>query len=81
LTITSGNIADAVVEASSKYSLTDVADYAADLTGATATLVIGEARASDASVKLSGTGNTYGGNTTINRGAAAPWRRAPASAR
>jgi len=69
LTIDGGNVVGGVI-AADVYAFTNVADYTVDLVdGAGAsTLIVGEARTSDATVKLSGTNNSYTGTTTINRG-------------
>jgi len=67
LTLDGGAVVGGAATASVKYSLRNV-EYSADITGASAELVIGEDYSQDHQVTLTGAGNTYGGGTTIFRG-------------
>jgi len=67
LTLDGATIVGGAATASVKYSLTNVGVYSADITGASAELVIGEDYSQDHQVTLTGN-NTYGGGTTIYRG-------------
>jgi len=68
LTLNGGSIVGGSATASVKYSLANIPVYSADITGAAADLVIGEGQTNDATVKLTGTNNTYGGITRIDDG-------------
>ena len=67
LTLDGASIVGGTATASVKYSLTNVGEYSADITGASAELVIGEDYSQDHQVTLTGV-NQYGGGTTIYRG-------------
>ncbi|NQU25037.1 MAG: autotransporter-associated beta strand repeat-containing protein, partial [Candidatus Nealsonbacteria bacterium] len=68
LTLDGASIVGGAATADTKYAFTNIADYSADITGAAADLVIGEGGAADQKVKISGTGNTYGGITRLDSG-------------
>jgi hypothetical protein len=67
LTLDGGAVVGGAATADIKYSLTNIADYSADIVGATAELVIGENATANHLVKLTADDNTYTGTTTLLR--------------